>query len=112
MDIQVIKSAELDLARVELGAVHRKAVSSMASVAYKFTHSTRALLIIVFAATFLFLPGCAKICGNSGTRQSTWGIVFRCTTSNRIEHYDWTSTDRRSLLGSDLQDKQGITGGY
>ena len=34
------------------------------------------------------LQGCAHFCGNSGTREGAWGLVFRCSTSSRMEsHY-------------------------
>jgi hypothetical protein len=50
--------------------------------------STRVLILIMSMAGFLTLPGCAKLCGDTGTREGAWGLVFRCTSSNRTEsHY-------------------------
>ena len=42
-------------------------------------------LLMASLSVSLVLPGCAQMCGDTGTREGAWGLVFRCSTGSRLQ---------------------------
>ena len=64
-----------------------------------YRRGAKAILLVAGVAVCVSLPGCAQSCGDYGTREGAWGLVFRCSTTNRVEHQNRASTGRASRLG-------------
>ena len=47
--------------------------------------SMRMFLVMASLSVFLVLPACAQLCGDTGTREGAWGLVFRCSTGSRMQ---------------------------
>lgn len=48
----------------------------------------RALTLLLSAAlitAYVCLSGCGRYCGDHGTREGAWGMVFRCSTGQRTQ---------------------------
>jgi hypothetical protein len=64
--------------------------------------SVRCFLLMAALSVSLVLPGCAKLCGNTGTREGAWGLVFRCSTANRMQIHN-AASGRVGVSGSRKQ---------
>ena len=47
--------------------------------------SMRIFLVMASLSVSLVLPACAQLCGDTGTREGAWGLVFRCSTGSRMQ---------------------------
>jgi hypothetical protein len=50
-----------------------------------FMGSMRMFLLITLVSVSPGFQGCAQLCGDTGTREGAWGLVFRCSTGSRMQ---------------------------